>query len=57
MNNLNGSNYSVDKDSGAVIFHRSPELLEIIELKNQVKTMNEKLDFLCKLLNKEEHVV
>ena len=49
MNNLNGSNYSVDKDSGAVIFHRSPELLEIIELKNQVKTMNEKLDFLCKL--------
>ena len=56
MANLNQNNYSVDKNSGAVIFHKSPELLEIIELKKEIKRVNEKLDILCKLLDKDSVV-
>lgn len=51
---LTDSNCSVDKESGAVIFHKSPELLELIELKKEVRDLSTKLDKVLELLNKKE---
>lgn len=47
---LNNSNCTVDKESGAVIFHGSPELQEIVKLKKHVKTLEDKIDTLIELL-------
>ena len=44
MPTLNNGNSSVDKSSGAVIFHKSPELLEIIRLREDVKKLDAKMD-------------
>lgn len=41
---LNNGNSSVDKSSGAVMFHKSPELLEIMRLRDDVKRLDEKMD-------------
>lgn len=49
---LNESNSSVDKNSGAVFFHRSPELNSIIQLQREVKEINEKLNKLDEKLDK-----
>lgn len=47
---LNRSNCSVDPKSGGVIFHGSPELQEIINLRADVRAMNTKLDKLMELI-------
>ena len=39
-----GKNYHVQEESGAVIFHKSPELLEIMDIKKQIDELNTKLD-------------
>ena len=39
---LTESNSSVDKNSGAVIFHKSPELQELFLLRKEVKELNTK---------------
>ena len=51
---LNGNNYSVDKESGAVIFHKSPELQEILKIKKEIKNLNDKMDKIIKLLKEDE---
>lgn len=48
--NLNGSNCSVDESSGAVFVHKSPELLEIMKLRQEVKDLNGKMDTILSLL-------
>jgi len=54
---LNANNCTVDKESGAVIFHGSPELKAINALQKQIKdlreenkTINEKIDTILLLL-------
>lgn len=51
------TNYSVQKESGALIFHKSPELQELKKLRNDVKELrqenqelNTKLDEILSLL-------
>ena len=44
MARLTPDNSSVDKDSGAVIFHKSPELLELAKIKTEMQEINQKLD-------------
>ena len=55
---LTESNSSVDKNSGAVIFHKSPELQELLLLRKEVKELNTKMDTILNLLlkggNKDE---
>ena len=51
---LNSDICSIDKNSGAVIIRKSPELQEILELKKEIKSINEKLEHICKLLDKNE---
>ena len=48
--NLNNSNCSVDKETGAVMVHKSPELQEILRLRQEVSSLNEKMDTILKLL-------
>ena len=50
MANLNSSNCSVDEKSGAVIYHKSPELLEIMKLRQEVKNLNSKMDLILEYL-------
>lgn len=57
MTMLNQGNCTVDKESGGVIFHGSPELREIVKLQKQIKelreenkTLNDKLDSILELL-------
>lgn len=50
MPRLTDSNCSVDKDSGAVMFHKSPELLEVIKLRKEVKDLNSKMDEILEIL-------
>lgn len=47
---LNSSNSSVDNNSGAVMFHRSPELIEIMKLRKEVESLNNKMDLILSLL-------
>lgn len=47
---LNNGNSSVDKSSGAVMFHKSPELLEIMRLRNDIKILDEKMDVILEIL-------
>ena len=47
---LNNGNSSVDKSSGAVMFHKSPELLEIIRLREDIKRLDEKMDVILEIL-------
>ena len=47
---LNNGNSSVDKSSGAVMFHKSPELLEIMRLRDDVKRLDEKMDVILEIL-------
>lgn len=50
MPSLNQNNSTVDKESGAVIFHQSPELQEIVKLKKEIRQLNGKVDELIELL-------
>lgn len=50
MPQLHSGNSSVDKESGAVMFHKSPELLEIIKLREEMKNLNSKMDVIIQLL-------
>lgn len=57
MAKLTENNSSVDKNSGAVMFHKSPELQELLKLKQEVKDilkeindLNNKLDTILELL-------
>ena len=50
MPRLNDGNSSVDKSSGAVIFQKSPELLEIMRLKEEIKKLDVKMDNILSLL-------
>lgn len=43
MPQLHSGNSSV-QSSGAVLYHKSPELLEIMKLRDEVKNVNSKLD-------------
>lgn len=47
---LNDGNSSVDKSSGAVLFHKSPELLEIMRLREDIKRLDEKVDVILEIL-------
>lgn len=54
---LSNNNCSVDKESGAVIIHKSPELQEILRLRKEVSCLSEKMDEILTLLkggNKED---
>lgn len=44
-------NYSVDKDSGAVIFHRSPELIELVKVQKNLDELNLKIELLTSKIN------
>ena len=48
--NLANSNCSVDKETGAVMVHKSPELQEILRLRQEVNSLNKKMDEILKLL-------
>ena len=50
MPKLTDSNCSVDKESGAVMFHKSPELLEIIQLRQEVKDLNTTMNQILEIL-------
>ena len=47
---LNNGNSSVDKSSGAVLFHKSPELLEIMRLRDDIKTLDDKMNTILEIL-------
>ena len=47
---LNNGNRPVDKSSGAVMFHKSPELLEIMRLREDIKRLDEKMDVILEIL-------
>lgn len=47
---LNNGNSSVDKSSGAVLFHKSPELLEIMRLRNDIKKVDDKMNTILEIL-------
>lgn len=44
MAKLTENNSSVDKNSGAVMFHKSPELQELLKLKQEVKEVHKELN-------------
>lgn len=44
MANLSMNNCSIDKESGAVIFHKSPELQETLKLQTEINKLNQKVD-------------
>lgn len=50
MPSLHNGNSSVDKSSGAVMFHKSPELLEIMRLREDMKNLNTKMDSILEIL-------
>ena len=50
MPRLNESNSSIDKNSGAVMFHCSPELKELKQLKQEISKLNNKIDTLTELV-------
>lgn len=47
---LNRNNCHVDHNSGGVIFHGSPELQEIINVRADIRALNTKLDKLMELI-------
>ena len=47
---LNNGNSSVDKSSGAVVFHKSPELLEIMRLRDDIKKVDDKMNTILEIL-------
>lgn len=47
---LTRNNCSVDPKSGGIIFHGSPELQEIINLRADIRALNTKLDKLTELI-------
>lgn len=47
---LNNGNSSVDKSSGAVMFHKSPELLEIMRLRDDIKKVDDKMNTILEIL-------
>ena len=52
---LTPSNCSVDKNSGAVIIHKSPELVELTKLKSEIKDIQNKLDTILQLLQGDKN--
>lgn len=50
MPQLNNTNCRVDKGSGAIIFNGSPELQELVKLRNQLNTLDKKMDYIISLL-------
>lgn len=54
MAKLTETNSSIDKNSGAVMFHKSPELNEIIRIRKEIQELNQKIDIILNLL-KEGH--
>lgn len=51
---LNSSNSHVDKNSGAVIIHKSSELEELLSLREEVKQLNIKVDEILSILKNSE---
>ena len=49
------SNYRVDKQTGAVIFHKTPELEKIQELENRVTQLEKEIEYLKKCKCKRKH--
>lgn len=47
---LNDGNSSVDKSSGAVLFYKSPELLEIMRLRDDIKKVDDKMNTILEIL-------
>lgn len=47
---LGSNNCSVDEETGAVFVHKSPELQELLRLRKEVASLNEKMDTILKLL-------
>ena len=47
---LNNGNSSLDKSSGAVLFHKSPELLEIMRLRDDIKKVDDKMNTILEIL-------
>ena len=47
---LNNGNSSVDKSSGAVLFHKSPELLAIMRLRDDIKKVDDKMNTILEIL-------
>lgn len=50
MPTLNENNSSIDESSGAVIFHKSPELKEMMLLREEVKDLSKKMDKILEIL-------
>lgn len=47
---LTESNCSVDKSSGAVLYHKSPELKKLMQLEKDMKDIYNKLEEVLELL-------
>ncbi len=47
---LDQTNSTVDKETGAVMFHKSPELQLLTKLEKEVQEVNSKLDEVLRLL-------
>lgn len=41
---MTNKSYTIDKNTGAVLFHKSPELQEILKLNQKLEVLEEKLD-------------
>lgn len=41
---MTNKNYTIDKKTGAVLFHKSPELQEILKLNQKLETLEEKIN-------------
>lgn len=50
MATLTDSNSSVDRGSGAVLFHKSPELKELLLLRKELQEMKENIQTILELL-------
>lgn len=51
MAHFNRENSHVQEESGAVIYHHSPEDLDNMDIRRQLKQLNTKLDLILSILN------
>lgn len=50
---LTNSNCSIDESSGAVLIHKPPELSELSKIRDDIDSINKKLDLILDYLKKE----
>lgn len=55
MATLTENNTTIDKNSGAVLFKRSPELIKLMEVEQKIEDVNKKMDLILKLLGGQSY--